>query len=43
MEEQEKGAYGNHKQQMEFEGEILEQKAEFEKNLDGVKMDSPNA
>ena len=32
MEEQEKKAFENHKQQMEFEQEILEQKAEFEKN-----------
>ena len=43
MEELEKRAYENHNQQMELEGEILEQKAEFEKNLDGVKMQSPNA
>lgn len=32
MEEQEKKVFENHKQQMEFEGEVLEQKAEFEKN-----------
>ena len=32
MEEKEKKAFENHKQQMEFEQEILEQKAGFEKN-----------
>ena len=37
MEEQEKRAFDNHKQQMEFEKEILEQKAEFQKNLEQQK------
>ena len=37
MEEQEKRAFDNHKQQMEFEREILEQKAEFQKNLEQQK------
>ena len=32
MEEQEKKAFENHKQQMVFEREILEQKGDFEKN-----------
>ena len=32
MEEQEKRAFESHKQQMEFEREILEQKAKFEKD-----------
>lgn len=34
MEEQEKRAFDHYKQQMEFEREVLEQKAEFEKNLE---------
>ena len=37
IKEQEKRAFENHKQQMEFEREILEQKAEFEKNREQQK------
>ena len=37
MEEQEKRAFDNHKQQMEYEREILEQKAEFQKKLEKQK------
>ena len=37
MEEQEKKVLENHKLQMEFEREILEQKAEFEKNREQQK------
>ena len=38
MEEQENKAFENHKQQMEFEREILERKVEFEKNRDNKKQ-----
>ena len=38
MEEQEKRAFENHKQQMEFEREILEQKAKFEKDREQQKL-----
>lgn len=38
MEEQEKRAFANHKQQMEFEREILEQKAKFEKDREQQKL-----
>ena len=37
-EEQEKRAFENHKQQMEFEREILEQKAKFEKDREQQKL-----
>ena len=37
IEEQESRAFENHKQQMEFEREILEQKAEFQENLEQQK------
>ena len=38
IEEQEKRAFENHKQQMEFEREILEQKAKFEKDREQQKL-----
>ena len=38
MEEQEKRAFENHKQQIEFEREILEQKAKFEKDREQQKL-----
>ena len=38
MEEQEKKVLENHELQMEFEREILEQKAEFEKNVNNKKQ-----
>ena len=38
MEEQEKRAFESHKQQMEFEREILEQKAKFEKDREQQKL-----
>ena len=37
IEEQENRAFENHKQQMKFEREILEQKAEFQENLEQQK------
>ena len=42
MEEQEKRAFENHKQQMEFEREILEQKAKFEKDRKQQKLTTQN-
>ena len=38
MEEQEKRAFESHKQQMEFEREILEQKAKFEKDREQQRL-----
>ena len=38
MEEQEKRAFESHKEQMEFEREILEQKAKFEKDPEQQKL-----
>ena len=42
MEEQEKRAFESHKQQMEFEREILEQKAKFEKDRKQQKLTTQN-